>query len=192
MKFYVYILYRPWNDEPCYVGKGQGNRVHDHAQLGDQHYNKHLSNVLKKAGGKLPHQIIFKTDDEQEAFAEEIRLIALYGRKDLGLGPLCNKTDGGDGHTGWSPQQRQAKADSLKGTRLPTPVREKMSVSQTRRWESQERRDQQSATLTGKKRTSETCARLKASWTPERREKHGASRRGKPFSGTRKVKDESG
>lgn len=39
--------------------------------------------------------------DEKTAMITEIKFIKLFGRKDLGLGSLLNKTDGGDGTSGY-------------------------------------------------------------------------------------------
>ena len=99
-RFYVYILFRPWNGVPCYVGKGHGSRVHVHARLGPNHHNKHLASVFKKAGAPLPFVIVMATNDEAEVFAWEAKLIKAIGRADLRLGPLCNCTDGGEGGSG--------------------------------------------------------------------------------------------
>lgn len=41
-------------------------------------------------------EIILEADTREEVEAEEIRLIALYGRRDQGAGPLANRTDGGE------------------------------------------------------------------------------------------------
>lgn len=98
--FYVYRLDRPWNGEPCYIGKGKGRRCQVHQWLGKKHSNKHLASILKKAGGKLPITIIADSLSEAEAFDLEKKLIAEIGRKDLGLGPLANWTDGGEGASG--------------------------------------------------------------------------------------------
>jgi len=99
-RFYTYVLIRPWNEVPCYVGKGQDDRVNDHTRMGEDHYNPHLANIFKKAGGSLPFEIAFSSDDEDEAFAAETRLILSIGRADLGLGPLANHTNGGEGSSG--------------------------------------------------------------------------------------------
>lgn len=113
MPFYVYILYRPWDMTPCYVGKGKGNRVRDHARHGAEHRNGHLRNLIKKAGGALPFEIVLETSDEETAFAEEIRLIRIIGRADLRLGPLCNLTDGGEGTSGrvQSDEEKAARSE---------------------------------------------------------------------------------
>ena len=99
-KFYVYVLHRPWNMVPCYVGKGKGSRVHDHEKQGSSHRNRHLANIFRKAGGSIPFSIVFETSDEAEALKKEMRLIAELGRSDLGSGPLCNLTDGEESNSG--------------------------------------------------------------------------------------------
>jgi hypothetical protein len=124
-RFYVYLLFRPWNGEPCYVGKGQGERVHWHSSIGGAHYNKRLANILKKAVGPLPFEIIHTTDDEEEAFFFEILLIAHFGRADLGLGPLCNRTDGGEGVSNPGPGTLQKLKNRVVGEWADPEGREK-------------------------------------------------------------------
>ena len=112
-RFYVYMLLRPWNGVPCYVGKGQSLRVFYHAAMGAQHYNKHLASIFKKAGGHLPFVILFSSDDEDESLAWETRFIVAIGRADLKQGPLCNKTNGGEGVSGYvfSEEQNSRNAE---------------------------------------------------------------------------------
>jgi hypothetical protein len=92
---YTYIL----DGVPRYVGKGQGNRWRAHRKT-----DTHLGRFLRKHFQEskvwiLP--VIIECDSESSAIAEEIRLIALNGREDKGLGPLWNLTDGGDGASGY-------------------------------------------------------------------------------------------
>ena len=120
-KYYVYVLYRAYGERlPCYVGKGTGSRVKQHERLGASHYNKHLAAILAKCGGTLPYAIVFRSNDEQAAFAEERRLIALYGRTVNRSGCLCNLTDGGEGHSGYvqSVELRGRRSAAMQGNQF--------------------------------------------------------------------------
>jgi len=55
--------------------------------------------------------------DRKEACLLECFYIAKYGRRDLGLGPLVNMTDGGDGTIGRVPWNKGIK------TGVPSPMR---------------------------------------------------------------------
>jgi hypothetical protein len=100
--FYVYVHRRATTGEIFYVGKGSGYRA-----------------KVPKRNNKLWHSIVAKDGytvefvetglQEQEAFALEVKLIALHGRRDLGLGPLANHTDGGEGAAGISEETREKK-----------------------------------------------------------------------------------
>lgn len=92
--FYVYVLFRPWNGTPCYVGKGKGRRWKGHDRLNTSHYNRHLASIYKKAGGPLICVKVRECLTEDQAFEVEKALIAVIGR---GKHLLANMTDGGDG-----------------------------------------------------------------------------------------------
>jgi len=99
-RFYVYVLFRPWDGSPCYIGKGCKSRMGDHERYGEAHYNSHLAAIIKKAAGReLPKIVIRSRLTEDEAFEIEKAFIAAIGRKSCG-GPLANQTDGGDGPSG--------------------------------------------------------------------------------------------
>lgn len=106
--FYVYVLRDPRpgkNLQPIYVGKGDPNRAraHVHWYKGIKHGNPILRSIfskLRKAGLEPQVEIIQHFDIEAEAFQLESRLIAQYGRRDLGTGTLCNFTNGGEGTSG--------------------------------------------------------------------------------------------
>jgi len=106
MTFYTYVMRDPRpgkNLQPIYVGKGKGRRVHVHWRKALDHRNPLLRRVfgkLHKSGLEPQIEIVGHFDVETEAFQREIELIAQYGRRDLGLGTLCNLTDGGDGASG--------------------------------------------------------------------------------------------
>jgi hypothetical protein len=94
-RFYVYLWLRHKNSKhgpklsPYYVGKGSGNRA----------FNPRGRRVKPPKDWSY---IVFAQEGltEQEAFDLERYCIALYGRKDLGTGILCNFTDGGEGVSG--------------------------------------------------------------------------------------------
>jgi NUMOD3 motif len=94
--FYVYVLFRPWDGSPCYVGKGKGHRWSDHERRGTN--NKHLANIIAKAGGELPKVKVRQNLTEEEAFQTERAFIAALGRGRRGY--LVNLTDGGEGWAG--------------------------------------------------------------------------------------------
>ena len=120
-QFYVYVLRDPRpgkNLQPIYVGKGQGNRAHHH-WLGIGHYNQILARTLNKIRkAELEPQIEFVCyfDNEADAFAHEIKLIAQYGRLDKKTGTLCNRTDGGEGPSGiiTTEKVRKIRSETLK------------------------------------------------------------------------------
>lgn len=104
MKYYVYVYRDPRptkSQQPVYVGKGTGDRDMFH-WLRESH-NKPMQDFkshLKRLGLVPIVDRVFETDIESRAFDEEIRLIALYGRRNLRLGTLFNLTDGGEGGSG--------------------------------------------------------------------------------------------
>lgn len=102
--YYVYVLWKMYSGKPIpfYVGKGHFDRIIKHEAPSDNQ-NKHKNNILNKhqtLGFDVGYSIISWHKQEEEAFAEEAKLIALIGRADLKQGSLTNKTDGGDGTRG--------------------------------------------------------------------------------------------
>ena len=105
MKFYVYVYRDPRpskNSQPVYIGKGTGDRDLSHWSRGS--HNKPLQDFLSHLRGRgmtASVERVFETDNEQEAFAKEMQLIELYGRRDLKTGALFNRTAGGEGPSGF-------------------------------------------------------------------------------------------
>lgn len=102
--FYVYVYRDPRptkNKQPVYVGKGSGDRDLSHWSKGSHNkpFQDFLSHIKRKNLIAICERV-FETEIEQEAFNKEIELIALYGRRDLGLGTLFNRTNGGEGVSG--------------------------------------------------------------------------------------------
>lgn len=116
--FYTYILLDPrikgtfiYDDGnlvleflPIYGGKGYNLRCESHLKDAiNTNKESDKLNIIREivASGFEPK--IFKVLEnvtEKEAFTKERYVIRVVGRADKGLGPLTNKTDGGDGYTG--------------------------------------------------------------------------------------------
>ena len=87
-RFYTYAYLRE-DRTPYYIGKGQGNRIYSS--------NRTINKPKDKS------RIIFLKQNltEEEAFKHEKYMISVFGRKDLGTGTLHNRTNGGDGISGY-------------------------------------------------------------------------------------------
>jgi hypothetical protein len=126
--FYVYVFLRS-NDSvngkkysPYYVGKGRGKRA------------------FEKSGRVVPapkdkSYIAFAEEGltEAEAFSLEIYCIRTYGRIDIGTGVLHNRTDGGEGSSGYvfSEEMKRNFSINRKGRKMSEEVKKKMSIAKT-------------------------------------------------------------
>lgn len=187
--YYVYIYFR-LNGIPCYVGKGQTDRIDFHEKAGDRHHNKWLARIIAKAGGSLPKVKVRENLSEAEAFETEIALIAVIGRGKKG--PLVNLTDGGEGTSGMrhsksarekcraakigkklseehiakikasrsSPEDRARMGEANKGRKLSIGHREIISKTFRGKPLSTEHKEKIRAGTVGKKRTPEGCANI--------------------------------
>lgn len=93
-----------------YIGKGRPRRP----------YGKRKSGIKPPADRKRIH-ILHKNLPESVALEYEKNLILFYGRKDTKTGLLQNKTDGGEGVSGWIPNEewRQNKSKSMRSKLNP-------------------------------------------------------------------------
>lgn len=106
---------------PKYIGKGRGNRVNVSAYLEMNYLRGPKSRWLKHLAQKsqAPVVTLVKTSlSETKAFKLERLLIKSIGRKDLTLGPLLNRSFGGEGGNRLSLAEKQAYLKSLKNTNL--------------------------------------------------------------------------
>ena len=105
MIYYTYAYLRE-DRTPYYIGKGKGNRVYRRRNI-DIKPPKDKSRIL----------ILKNNLTEEEAFKHEVYMISVFGRKDLGTGILHNRTNGGDGTSGYthSDEAKRKIGESQKG-----------------------------------------------------------------------------
>ena len=116
---YVYTLHRE-TGTPFYVGKGCDNyRALDHVQEATRTERlTHKLNVIRfmnRSGYQVRYSLELGFESESDALAREKSLIREIGRHDLGLGPLTNQTDGGEGTSNPSEESRQRRRETLWG-----------------------------------------------------------------------------
>jgi hypothetical protein len=104
LTYYVYVYHDPERNCPMYVGKGCGGRFKKHLKNATNIRFKNRLTTLTKLNLKPVIKVEY-FGCEDTAMREEVRLIKLYGRKDLNLGSLYNMTDGGEGSSGWKPSE---------------------------------------------------------------------------------------
>jgi hypothetical protein len=125
-RFYTYAYLRE-DRTPYYIGKGSGRRI-----------NENKGRPCKKPKDKSKIIFLKQNLTEEEAFKHEIYMIAVFGRKDLGTGILYNKTNGGEGPSGYKFSEeskagmsaaRKGKPAHNKGKSPSKETRTKMSKS---------------------------------------------------------------
>ena len=116
MYYYTYAYLRE-DRTPYYIGKGKGNRA----------YRRRKTDI-KPPKDKSRILILKQNLTEQEAFKQEIYMIAVFGRKDLGTGILRNRTNGGAGLSNPSPESLEKRVKQYRGVPRPEEVRKKISA----------------------------------------------------------------
>lgn len=219
--FYVYIYLDPLYKEsvsygdlrfdyvPLYVGKGKGGRFKGHLYTTNNPIFKNKIAYWKR--NKI-EPIVIKLHEnltEIEAWAYETQYIALIGRLDLGLGPLLNLTDGGEGPAGrvpWNkgrktgipltPEQKAMVSAANKGKVVSLETRAKISAAHKNKPKSLEHKEKISRTRKGKsyhpnkgqtnvhppERLEQWSKKHKEYWTDEKRQEASERNRGKKLS----------
>lgn len=97
-EYYAYILCRPCGT-PFYVGLGSKRRIASHHWRAKSEGVSDKSTIFREiwsSGQHVRYRISGFFFDRSEGQKEERRLIASFGRVDLGTGPLVNLTEGGE------------------------------------------------------------------------------------------------
>ena len=154
-RFYTYAYLRE-DKTPYYIGKGTGDRIY--------------STNRRNNPPKDKSRIIFLKQNltEEEAFRHEIYMIAVFGRKDLGNGILHNRTDGGEGSSGWVPSEETRRKISeaskgntyMLGKTLSEETKRKMSETRKGKTFSEEHRRNLSEAQKGKSLSEETRRKM--------------------------------
>ena len=170
-RFYVYAYLRT-DGTPYYIGKGTGKRIHEKHSIG--------------LPPKERRSIIIQNLTDPEACAAEIWFIAALGRKDLGTGILRNRTNGGDGISGYVHTESAKKRISASNKKESYPHLIGRSVSQ-------ETKSKISQTERGKHVSEETKTKIRLArkhqvFTAETRLKMSESGKGRTHTEESKQK----
>lgn len=163
--YYVYIYKDPRptkNQQVVYVGKGMGDRAWYHWKKrvrGNKGFGAFLA-LLRQEKLEPIIEIAREGLEEAEAFYEEMKLIEVYGRRDLGTGTLFNLTDGGEGLAGVirTDEWRKNISESL---RTPEQVSRNVIASRER-WANQEYKEKTIAAIRKALQDPEVIARREA------------------------------
>lgn len=109
---YVYIWKRP-NGVPFYVGIGM-TKTRWNPRSMSQPRNPHAKSIIQLHGADNITVSTIENLSWEAACRLEQTLITWYGREDLGLGPLCNFTDGGDGAPNPPSSKRASQSELMK------------------------------------------------------------------------------
>ena len=195
--YYTYAYLRK-DKTPYYIGKGKENRI----------YKKGNGEVYPP---KDKSRIIFLKQNltEEQAFKHEIYMIAVFGRKNKGTGILHNKTDGGEGSSGYKHTPKAKKNMSVKRSGKKHPnygkthsdeTKKKMSEAKKGFTHSEETKKKIGMTSTGRRHTEKTKEIISKktqgennpffgkSHSKETKEKIGLYHRGKKLSQKHKEK----
>lgn len=117
--------------EPFYIGKGTGKRLYQHKYT---QRGKFMKSKMKSLKEKNIDPIIVKiisNINNYESCENEKYLIKLIGRRDLGLGPLCNLTNGGEEGCGriHTEREKELKRQRFKNIPLSEEHKRKIGLS---------------------------------------------------------------
>lgn len=106
-KYFLYRHVRPDTNQVFYIGMGR--KRSENPTTVESEYNRAFrfvqrtaawTHVFNKCNKDIQVEILYESDSLKEIQVKEECFILLYGRRDLGLGPLVNLTNGGEGGFG--------------------------------------------------------------------------------------------
>lgn len=152
-RFYTYAYLRE-DRTPYYIGKGQRRRIYENS-------GKPCATPKDKS------RIIFLKQNltEEDSFKHEIYMIALFGRKDLGTGILHNKSNGGEGTSGYiHTKETKGKISKIhKGKKLSHQHKDILINSRKGKVNSQKHNELIAKAITGITRSQETKDKISKS-----------------------------
>lgn len=125
-KYYIYFHINPLKNEIFYVGKGCNKRA-----FSKNGRNDFWKKIVNKYGYII--DIVEENLTEEESLEREIFYITKIGRRDLGLGPLVNLTNGGEGCQMISELTKNKISKSNKGRIYTDEYKSNMSKVQKNR-----------------------------------------------------------
>ncbi len=155
-KYYLYRHIRLDTNQVFYVGIGvktkKDIKYNYYTRSTCKWRNSFWNNVIAKTDYEV--EIVLESDSKDFIKQKEVEFIALYGRRDKGLGTLVNLTDGGEGNQGYKHTEEAIKKMSeLKKGKLSPKKGIKVNPESIRR---------RAETLKGKEKPSLSVERRKA------------------------------
>jgi hypothetical protein len=126
--YYAYVYRDPITKLPFLVGKGTKMRAWDHLKRKDHHHATYKIQKILREGNSPDIEIIPAIDEDHAYFLEKC-LVSVFGRLDLGTGPLCNLTDGGDGIRNLSPESKARRYEKTRGQKRTPETRANISFA---------------------------------------------------------------
>ena len=149
-RFYTYAYLRE-DRTPYYIGKGSRKRAYTRSK-GDIKPPKDKSRII----------LLKQNLTEEEAFKHEKYMIDVFGRKDLETGVLHNRTNGGEGSSGFVPSEetRRKISEANKGRTFLEEHKKKLSESGKVKIFSEEHKRKIGAKSKGRTLSEETRRKL--------------------------------